>query len=124
MIEYSEEVEFQEIVFYSEYCILKNGKKRKKLAHSWFVEEINKNNEESKNDEIKRVYCHVYDENGHKQRDKKGRPLRKYHKHKHVHFYEILALGKNTPIISTENFEALVQIAKKNNIPMGMALFD
>lgn len=120
MIEYFEEIEFQEIVFYSQYFVLKNGKKRKKIAHSWFVEEINKNNERSKQDEIKKLYCHVYDENGHKLRDEHGKPLRKYHTHKQINFYELLSLAKNTPIISKKNFDDLISVAEKSNIPMCM----
>ena len=52
LVEYFEEIEFQEIKFFSEYCVLKNGKRRKKIVHYWFIEQLIKDKDTRKFYEI------------------------------------------------------------------------
>jgi hypothetical protein len=46
-VKYFEEIEFQEINFFSEYFILKNAKRRKKIAHYWLIDELHNLSEEA-----------------------------------------------------------------------------
>lgn len=116
MIEYSEKLEFEEMHFFSSYFILKNGKKRKIIAHYWLVEEAEKMNKQSEDMEMKRCYSNVFNENGKKIRDEKGKLLKKYHKHEPIYFYHGHGLiKKGTPVIQKGEFEELVKLIRKDN---------
>lgn len=116
MIEYSEEVEFEEIHFFSSYFILKNGKKRKIIAHYWLVEEAEKMNKQSEDMEMKHCYSNIFNEKGEKVRDEKGKPFKKYHEHEPIYFHHRHGLiKKSTPVIQEKKFEELVKLIRKDN---------
>jgi hypothetical protein len=116
MIEYFEEVEFEEIHFFSSYFILKNGKKRKIIAHYWLVEEAEKMNKQSEDMEMKHCYSNFLNEKGEKIRDEKGKPLKKYHKHEPIYFYHVhRSVKKSSPIMTEENFDNLVKLIRTND---------
>jgi hypothetical protein len=88
LVEYFEEVEFQEINFFNGYFILRNGRRKKTIAHYELIEMFRNNSDDDiENKKFFYDYCPE-------------------------------VLTKNTPIITSKNFNDLKFVAQKNKVPM------